>query len=403
MSKSRVICFDIRALQIGHQNRGIGMYVSSLLEHLPSTDDKYVLYCFDKNNPVEELGLKLRFDYELVQTATVNTVFESPTKIFDILRLVYHRFAPLKKIKPDTFVQFDAQLGLPHWRITKKIVIGYDLIPLIMRNEYNPSVRYAWRHSLGRRAKIRAVLRSMYYGFRYKLTYRAYKKADKILCISQATARSFADLLHIHKRRLETIPLAPVLPSAKSDSSIARAIGKPYIFYIGGTDKRKRIADIVHAFNIVRGRGYDSALVLAGNEFKHVEMVPDIEGRNAIMDSPYKHDIHLAGFVTNEQKLGLYENAQAFVFTSEFEGFGLPIIEAMSAGCPVIAYDNSSIPEAAGTAARLVKTGDVIGVAKSIKEIAENDKRSDIISAGRKQAKVFSWDKYLEAFMKSVN
>jgi glycosyltransferase involved in cell wall biosynthesis len=399
---SKTICFDLRALQIGHENRGIGMYVSSVLEHLPADSaNRYVLYCFDKGNPIEELGLQLAFDYELVQTATVTTVFESPRQVLDIIRLVYHRFTPLRRIKPNVFVQFDAQLGLPRWRKTKKIVIGYDLIPLIMRNEYNPSVRYAWCHSVGHRTKARAVLRSLYYNLRYKLTYRAYKKADKILCISEATAKSFAKLLHIKKRRLSTIPLAPVLSSSgASDESLARSIGKPYLFYIGGTDKRKRIADIVHAYNITRGRGYDLALVLAGNEFKKVEMVPDVEGRDAIMQSPYWADIHLVGFVSNEQKLGLYQHALVFVFASQYEGFGLPVIEAMSAGCPVIAYNNSSIPEAAGDAAILVSTGDVIEIAKQVALLYANGPlNKKLAKLGTAQAKLFTWNNYIQAFV----
>jgi glycosyltransferase involved in cell wall biosynthesis len=402
MSRPKTICFDIRALQIGHQNRGIGMYISSLLEHLPADGNNYILYCFDKSNPVEELDLKLRFKYELIQTETVNTVLESPSKVIDILRLVYHHFMPLRHKKPDVFVQFDAQFGLPRWRKTKKIVIGYDLIPLIMRNEYNPSVRYTWRHSVGRRAKLRGVLRAMYYGFRYKLTYRAYKKADKIFCISQATAQSFAELLHIKKRRLEVIPLAPVLSKTIPDESIVKDIVKPYIFYVGGTDKRKRIADIVRAFNIVRGRGKDIALVFAGNEFKQSETIPDIEGRDAILTSPYRKDIHLVGFVTNEQKEGLYKNALVFMFTSQYEGFGLPVIEAMRASCPVIAYNNSSIPEVAGEAAILVPTYDYLSLAASVCALQNSELREKIIAAGLSQSKRFTWEKYTKTFLQTL-
>jgi glycosyltransferase involved in cell wall biosynthesis len=401
---SKTVCFDIRALQIGHENRGIGMYIRSVLEHIPADDNRYILYSFDGNNPVEDLALKLQFDYTLVTTPTINTVFESPKHVLGILRLVCHRFAPLRKFKPDTFMQFDAQLGLPNWRKTKKVVIGYDLIPLIMRNEYNPTIKYAWRHSFGKKAKIRGVLRSMYYGFRYKLTYMCYKKADKVLCISQDSAKSFSHILHIKERRLVAIPLAPVLPTGKPDDSIASGIDKPFIFYIGGTDARKRIVDIVRAFNIVRGRGQNIALVFAGNEFKKVEHIPDVEGRNAIMDSPYRSDIHLVGFVTNEQKLGLYGKALAFVFTSQYEGFGLPVIEAMATGCPVIAYNNSSIPEAAGNAALLVDTLNYSAIAAAIQDLYSGDAlRSQLIREGRARAKLFAWESYIDSLSKLLN
>lgn len=399
---SKTICFDLRALQIGHEHRGIGAYVRSILEHLPKDDNKYLFYCFDKNDPIKKLGIKTKVNYELVQTPTINTVLDSPKNILGILQLVGHRFTPLKKYKPDTFVQFDFMLGIPYWRRTKTVVIGYDLIPLIMKNEYLPTVRFAWHHSAGKKAKLRAVLRSMYYRFRSWLHYKVYKKADKVVCISEASARSFHELLGINKQKLTAIPLAPVLPKSKPDNSVAKKVNKPYIFYVGGTDARKNVKDIVYAFNIAQGRGADIALVLAGNEFKEIEKLPDIKARNAILNSPYHEDIHLAGFVTDNEKAGLYINALAFIFTSAYEGFGLPVIEAMASSCPVIAYNNSSIPEAAGDAAVLVKTGDYVEVAKQIIALRDEKQRSEFIKKGLKQSKSFGWDSYVKALREAI-
>lgn len=399
----KTICLDLRALQIGHQNRGIGMHIRSILENLPKSDDKYLFYCFDKSDPIKELGIKTKVSYELVRTPTVNTVLDSPKNILGIFQLVFHRFTPLKKYRPDTFVQFDFMLGMPRWHSTKKVLIGYDLIPLIMKNEYIPSLSLVWNHTAGKKAKIRAVLRSLYYGFRYKIHYRVYKRADLIVCISQASADSFHNLLKISRSKLVTAHLAPVAVDARPDMKLANGITKPYIFYIGGTDKRKSLQDIVHAFNIARGRGADIALVLAGNEFNVPEEIPDVPGRNAILNSPYKNDIHLVGFVTDEQKMGLYKGARAFVFASTFEGFGLPIVEAMSASCPVVTYENSSIPEVAGQAALLVKTGDIVGLANNYIALQDEDKRKELIDRGLRQAKKFTWSKYIAAFLSATH
>ncbi len=422
------ICFDLRALQIGHEHRGIGMYIKSVLEHLPASDNEYIIYAFDKNNPVEAVGLKLKFKYQLVQTPSIKTTLHSPKDLPGLLRLINHRFRPLRSVDPDVFVQFDFTLGVPRWKKVKKIVIGYDLIPLIMKNQYLPSLFFAMKQTapvtmtpmklfrslwfrithasfaIKRRPKFfpsvfRAAVRSSYYNFKYKEHYKTFKRASQIICISEATAADFVKLLGIEQRKIHAIPLAPVLPSSAPDFSTADKIKNPFLFYIGGTDSRKKIQDIVQAFNIARGRGVKVDLVLAGNEFSKLEHIPSIEGRNAILASPYKKYIHLVGFVSDEQKMGLYQKAFAFIFCTIYEGFGLPIIEAMSMSCPVISYNNSSIPEAAGEAAILVQTGDYTATAKSIQALQDSKLREELIAAGLHQAKKFSWQKTINQMM----
>lgn len=388
------ICFDLRALQIGHQNRGIGMFLKSVLEHLPADENEYLFYCFDKNDPIKDLNISLRIKYKIVTTPTMSTRIDSPKNFFDMIKLIKHRFRPLKEYHPDIFIQPDFALGLPKWRKTKTFVIGYDLIPLIFRHDYIPGITYAWTHSPGKRAKLKAIPRSIYYRIKYRINYKTFKRADQIICISDSTRKSFIDLLHINPKKLTTIPLAPVVSKSAPDYSIANSIKKSYIFYIGGTDSRKRIQDIVFAFNISRSRGSDIALVLAGNEFTEANTVPSTEGRKAILSSPYRQDIHLVGFVTDNQKLALYQKALAFIFTTIHEGFGLPIIEAMHASCPVISYNNSSIPEAAGKAAILVETLDYVGLAIKINELTFDKDKKHIIQAGLKQAEKFSWENY---------
>jgi glycosyltransferase involved in cell wall biosynthesis len=309
----------------------------------------------------------------------------------------------LRAHKPDVFVQFDFHLGIPRFRKTKTIAIAYDLIPLLMRNEYLPSVRFAWNHSAGKKAKLRAITRSVYYRVKYRIHYRVFKRANALVAISEATRQSFIDLLKIKPEKITSIPLAPVLPQTKPEMRLAETISKPYIMYVGGTDSRKRLVDIVRAFNIARGRGLDIALVLAGNEFRSVKKIPDIEGRNAIINSPYRDDIKLLGFINDAEKLGLYKNAHVFVFCTVFEGFGLPIIEAMSAGCPVISYNNSSIPEAAGSAALLVETGNYVAVAEKIVALDNKDLRKKMVHLGHKQAKKFNWGKYTRAFLETIS
>ena len=396
----KTICLDLRALQVGHQNRGIGMHIRSILENLPESDDRYLFYCFDESSPIEKLGIKTKVNYKIIQSPTINTSITSFDSLLNIPKLIFHRFGPLRSLKPDVFVQFDFMLGLPRWRGVRKVMIGYDLIPLIMRNDYLPGVRHAWNHTAGKKQKIKAVVRSLYYQFRRWLHYRAYNRADKVICISEYSAKSFHDLLGIPKSKIVSIPLAPVASDSEIDGSLAKSINKPYVLYIGGTDSRKKVEEVVYAFNIARGRGENLALVLAGNEFSKLPLLPSVTTRSAIEQSPYKDDIHLVGFISNSQKMGLYKNAVAFIFCSNHEGFGLPVVESMSAGCPVIAYDNSSIPEASGGAAILIDTGDYLGVAQAICQLHQHRQR--YITLGLKNTKRFSWGEYVKKFIESI-
>jgi glycosyltransferase involved in cell wall biosynthesis len=396
------ICFDLRAIQIGHEKRGIGMYIRSVLENLPLDDSTYIFYTFDKNDPVKDLDIDVKFDYIRVTTPTIKTTLNKPTDIFGLLRLVNHSFGPLKKYRPDVFVQFDFTLGIPRWRKTKTITIGYDLIPLIRKNEYLPSISFAWQHSLGKKAKLRAAVRSVYYRLKYRLHYRVFKKADGIIAISQAAAQSFIKILGINAAKVRAIPLAPVFDAAPEDSSVANQIKKPFVMYIGGTDSRKRIQDVVFAFNIVRGRGVDLELVLVGNEFKKLKDLPNVEARNAILESGYKDSIKLVGFITDAQKRALYKKAHALIFCTTYEGFGLPVVEAMAMGCAVISYDNSSIPEAAGSAALLVPTGNYVAVAQSLLELQDEKLRQKLIEKGYAQAEKFDWQTSAKSFLDAV-
>lgn len=388
---NKTICFDLRALQIGHENRGIGMVVKSILENLEDNDNSYIFYIFNKNNPIKSLDIDIKTKkYKIVAIGNLPTSIRSHKDIIGVFRLTFHKFKELRKHNVDVFVQFDFNLGIPRWRNIKTICYGYDLIPLIMKAKYLPTPLFAFNQAIGRKSKLKAFLRSSYYSLRAYTSYSVYKKVDVIISISDYTKQTFISTIGIDEQKINTIHLAPVGKISDHDDSVLKNITKPFIFYIGGTDSRKNVEEVVHAFNIAKGRGSDIQLVLAGNELRSTNKIPNELIRNAISNSPYKEDIILKGFISNEQKNSLYKNALSFISCSSFEGFGLPVLEAQSMSCPVITYNNSSIKEVSGESVKLVKNRDVTGIARSIYDMA-SENREELSVEGVKFSRKFNW------------
>lgn len=402
---SRTICFDLRCLQMGHESRGIGMHVRSILEHLPADPGvSYLFYVFDEYDPIEKLGIKLNAPYSLVKTKTVKKSIDHPKDIFHLSKIIMHRFKSLRSVSPDVFIQFDLMLGLPRIPGTKTVLVAYDLIPLLFSKEYLPTPYEAFRGTKGKFQPFKKALRAAYYRGRYILHYQNFRKADQIIAISEHTARSVEELLGINKEKIITIPLAPVFNTSKPVKPEQMSVTpKPYLFYIGATDARKRVQDLVDAFNILRGRGYDIRLILAGKELGKVEKIPNFNIRHSIQLSPYQKDIVTLGYVNDQEKLWLYNHALAFVFPTLHEGFGIPVLEAMENGCPVISYDNSSIPEVAGDVARLVPTHDITAIVNETAQIYDNKElREKLQKQGPKQAQKYSWDTYIKSLFKAI-
>lgn len=404
--RKKVLCFDLRCLQIGHESRGIGMHVRSILENLESSNYDYIFYAYDKNNPIEQLGISVNVNYTLVQTRTLKKSIDRPRDALQLAKVIWHRFTPLANHQIDIFFQFDFMLGLPRLKnIRKRVLIAYDLIPLIFHNDYIPSPRFAFSHTKGNvLLRAKKALRAAYYRLRYHLHYKNFSAADKILSISENTAASLASILGIPQQRIAIIPLAPVFnaDTPVRPKGLPTAI-KPFIFYIGATDARKQVCDLIRAFSLVRDHSNDVQLVLAGKEFKDPHKIPSVSITNCLTATAHSADILTLGFVSDAEKLWLYQNSLTFVFPTLYEGFGLPIVEAMKSGCPAISYSNSSIPEVAGEAAILVETGDIQGLATQIERLAVDNKyREKCITLGIEQAKRYTWNNYMKQFYKFI-
>jgi glycosyltransferase involved in cell wall biosynthesis len=241
---------------------------------------------------------------------------------------------------------------------------------------------------------------------------RGIRRADGIIAVSGATQRDVASLVPESAGRIRLIYNAPDPQFLKSGQprsaqtagpeAAARErhrileryqIRDPFLLYAGSIRPQKNIPRLIEAFAVARAglehhRGYRNLrLIIIGDE---ISRHPDV--RRAVIHSRVEHCVRFLGFIPLETLRIFHELATAFVFPSLYEGFGLPPLEAMASGTPVIASAVSSLPEVVGGAAMLVNPENVFDIARGITEVLLNDElRLELTVNGRRQAAKFSW------------
>ena len=170
-------------------------------------------------------------------------------------------------------------------------------------------------------------------------------------------------------------------------------IDYPFLLYAGNIRPQKNIPRLVEAFAVVRGelkdhpRFHNLHLIVIGDEISHFPAL-----RHAVIKTRAEDVVRFLGFVPIETLRCLYQTAQAFVFPSLYEGFGLPPLEAMSCGAPVVASNVSALPEVIGDAAVIVNPENVFDIARGIRDILlDADLRERAVERGFQQSRRFSW------------
>jgi glycosyltransferase involved in cell wall biosynthesis len=236
---------------------------------------------------------------------------------------------------------------------------------------------------------------------------RGLDRAARIIAVSGATQRDVVNLVPPAADRVRLIYNAPdpqFLERGKSGDPASAArdrhrileryqIRYPFLLYAGSIRPQKNIPRLIEAFAVVRQKmedhgGYrDLRLIIIGDD---ISRYPNV--RRAVIQSRVEHAVRFLGFVPLDTLRVFHELATAFVFPSLYEGFGLPPLEAMASGTPVIASQVSSLPEVMGGAAMLVNPENVFDIARGITEVLVNDElREELITRGRRQAARFSW------------
>ncbi|KWT82699.1 MULTISPECIES: glycosyltransferase family 1 protein [unclassified Variovorax] len=168
--------------------------------------------------------------------------------------------------------------------------------------------------------------------------------------------------------------------------------GVPYVLSLATLEIRKNLEQVVHALvaHLEQNPESDLHLVLSGMSGWKLEQLH----RAFAVAKRWRHRIVLTGFVEDADLSALYSDALCFIYLSRYEGFGLPPLEAMACGTPVICADNSSLPEVVGQAGLLFDSDDVQGVANAMHQIAASTVlRQELATAGLERARLFSWDR----------
>jgi glycosyltransferase involved in cell wall biosynthesis len=344
------------------------------------------LRALSKNNN-NEIEIILYLEEELFLDLPSNFTKKILTSFYrrdDLLRrLIWEKFLLPKNVKEDNCNNFISLYQCPtvfsdkinHIMVVHDIV--WELFPEYLNN---------WR-------------KFFYWG----LTKEAIKRADKIIAVSKNTKDDLIKYLKIkaNKIRVNYIDVDEIYKQEGDDKKYQAVLKKynltaGYIYSGGGLDKRKNIDTLIYAYKILLDKNKDiPTLVISGKLMPQLApLIIDVEG--IIRDLKIENKVKILGFVAQEDLPVIYKNASLFVYPSLYEGFGLPLLEAMNMGVAIATSNNSSIREAVGENAVFFDPQDKNDMAKKIKEILKNkeQKRKNIIFASLR-AKNFSWKKFI--------
>ena len=214
---------------------------------------------------------------------------------------------------------------------------------------------------------------------------QAAERSDLIIAISQFTAHQVEELLGVEPSRIRVIHHGTRLPSSAPSEQ-----RQNLILTVGAIQKRKNIARLVKAFERTPA-GWRLAIAGAANGYGAAEQL------SAIEESPRRADVDVLGYVSDQQLQSLYSRASIFAFPSLDEGFGMPVLDAMAHGIPVVASNRSAIPEAAGDAALLVDPESVEELGEAVHRLTSDPLlREELASRGHDRAVQFPWEAAVE-------
>ena len=231
---------------------------------------------------------------------------------------------------------------------------------------------------------------------------RGLDRAAKVITVSNATRQDAVKRLRLRESNLEVVYDAvddqvaqPVTDGERQRTLERYSIADPFVLYAGRIQVHKNLPRLIDAFAVVKAqlenhwKLHSVKLIIIGDD---IGALPEV--RHAVLRTRVQDCVRFLGFVPIETLRVFYASAEAFVFPSLYEGFGMAPLEAMAHGTPVVTSNVSSLPEAAGGAAELVNPENVFDIAKGLRRVlVDDDHRALLRERGTQRVKAFSWDK----------
>ena len=378
--KKKRLTIGINASFIRKPNTGIGQvslnFLRELIKLKNNTD--FILY-LEEDLPKE---IKLSKEFQ-------KKIFLPFYKRDDLIRKIWwEKFMLPRKVKKD---KCDILISLYQCPTIicgiKHLMVVHDIVPKLFPEYLNNARKELYQ----------------------KLTERAIKKADKIIAISKRTEKDLIQHLGISGEKISVnyIDVDEIYKKEISNEQSAKVLKKyklkpGYIFAGGGYEVRKNAAGVIHAYKILYERNKKENFIYELPKLAiYGKLIPQLaplatDAEKLIKELNLTKQIKLLGMTAQKDMPALFSNASMFVYPSYYEGFGMPVLEAMNLGTPVIAGKTSSLPEVGLDSILYCHPDDPEDIAMVMKNLlVKKHLRDDLFRRGLERAKIFSWEKFV--------
>ena len=369
------IGLDIRCLTES-QYSGISEYTYNLLYHLFQVDHKNQYFLFYNSSKISTVP---KFDFPNITYKE----FKYPNKIFNLsLRL-------LKIAEVDKLIGGVDLYIVPNFVFLnlsndcKKILIVHDL-SFELYPEFFTFKQRLWHKLIGPKQLC--------------------QQSDKIIAISQNTKNDIVKLYKIPEKKIQVVHqginqlfFQPITDADKNKIKEKYKLPQNYIFALGNLEPRKNLQTLISAFEKISDP--DTYLVIAGGAGWKNKNIYKLQKK-----SSKKNRIKFLGYVDSADKPALYALAKVFVYPSIYEGFGLPPVEAMACGTPIITSFSSSLPEAVGDAGLMIDPNNINELADTINKVLTDEQlAAKLIAKGKTRSQQFNWKKGSAEILDIIN
>lgn len=337
------------------QNAGIHVYTKNMIESLRKRDNIHVTEFHVKENH------KFNFSNEVIVPPVIKFLGKDP------FRLLFSLPVAIKRTKPDIVIE-PAHFGpfnLP--RKIKRVTIIHDLTP----------VKFPQWHNFFSQILQRAFLPSIL------------RRATLIITNSDNTQKDLTELYPFTKEK--AIKINPGTDTFFKSNDSVNMKKEPFFLSVGTIEPRKNLEILIEAYKKFREKTdlKHKLIICGGKGWKNKSFYKKLSVH------PFKNDIELRGYVDKQTLKKLYFKTTAFIYPSLYEGFGLPVLEAMSCGAPCIVSKSSSLKESGGNAALFFKPQDANELFSKMMEVAQSESVIvDMIEKGKKHSANFTWENY---------